>query len=158
MRKTEETCSKYVGPVKFNGIPREGKPEISIQYYKDQCRKHMIRNGMWGVFSITKPQNKEKEWYLLLHHSKFPLEYVKGLVQSLLKGSVQGLHVFQGKFRMVEKKIPLLLFVLWFCNVEDILHPISDHMLTALILVGLDGYFWLSFSRNPIKIDRACIL
>ena len=36
---------------------------------------------------IVEPQNKEKEWDLLLHHSKFPLEYVKGLIQSLLKGS-----------------------------------------------------------------------
>ena len=38
----------------------------------------MIRNGMWNVFFITEPQNKEKEWDILLHHSKFPLEYVKG--------------------------------------------------------------------------------
>ena len=30
-RKTEETCSKYAGSVKFNGIPREGKPEIPIK-------------------------------------------------------------------------------------------------------------------------------
>ena len=28
MRKTEETCSKYAGPVKFNGISREGKSAI----------------------------------------------------------------------------------------------------------------------------------
>ena len=83
MRKTEETCSKYVGPVKFNGIPKEGKPEISIRSYKDQCREHMIRNGMWNIFYNAEPQNKEKEWDLLLHHSKFPLEYVKGLIQSL---------------------------------------------------------------------------
>ena len=47
MIKTEDTCSKYAGPVKFNGIPREGNPEISIKSYKDQCREHMIRNGMW---------------------------------------------------------------------------------------------------------------
>ena len=87
MRKTEETCSKYAGSVKFNGIPREGNPAIPIKSYKDQSREHMIKNGMWGVFSITEPQNKEKEWDLLLHHSKFPLEYAKGLVQSLLKGS-----------------------------------------------------------------------
>ena len=95
MRKTEETCSKYVGPVKFNGIPREGKPEISIQYYKDQCREHMIRNGMWNVFYIAEPQNKEKECDLLLHHSKFPLEYVKGLIQSLLKGSEVDQYIVQ---------------------------------------------------------------
>ena len=31
-------------------------------------------------------------------------------------------------------------------------------MLTALILVGLDGYFWLSFYRNAIKLGIACIL
>ena len=79
MRKTEETCSNYAGPVKFNGIPREGNPAISMQSYKDQCREHMIRNGMWDVFYIADSQNKEKEWDLLLHHSKFPLEYVKGL-------------------------------------------------------------------------------
>ena len=45
-RNTEETCSKYAGSTKFNGIPREGKPAIPINSYKDQCREHMIRNGM----------------------------------------------------------------------------------------------------------------
>ena len=61
MRKTEETCSKYAGFVKFHGIPRERNPEIPIQYCKDQCREHMIRNGMWDVFSIIYPQKKDKE-------------------------------------------------------------------------------------------------
>ena len=60
MIKIEETCSKYAGSVKFNGIPREGKPAIPIKSYNDQCRKHMIRNRMWDVFYITEPQNKEK--------------------------------------------------------------------------------------------------
>ena len=55
----------------------------------------MIRNGMWNVFYITDSQNKEKEWDLLLHHSKFPLEYVKGLVQSLLKGSEADQYIDQ---------------------------------------------------------------
>ena len=95
MRKTEETCSKYAGPVKFNEIPRKGKPEISIKSYKDQCRENIIRNGMWDVFSITEPQNKEKEWDLLLHHYKFPLEYMKGLIQSLLKGSEVDQYIVQ---------------------------------------------------------------
>ena len=53
MIKTEETCSKYAGPVEFNGIPREGKPAIPIKSYKDKCREHMIRNGMWNIFYIT---------------------------------------------------------------------------------------------------------
>ena len=50
---------------------------------------------MWDVFSITEPQNKEKEWDLFLHHSKFPLEYVKGLVQILLKGSEADQYIVQ---------------------------------------------------------------
>ena len=41
-RKTEYTCSKYAGSAKFNCNPREGK---------------MIRNEMWGVFSLLDPQN-----------------------------------------------------------------------------------------------------
>ena len=58
MRKTEETYSKYAGPVKVNGIPRKGKPAISIKSYKDQCRENMIRNGMWNVLYIVDSQNK----------------------------------------------------------------------------------------------------
>ena len=80
MRKIEEACSKYAGPVKFNSIPREGKPAITIKYYKDQCCEHMIKNGMSDVYSVTKPQNKYKEWDLLLHYSIFSLKNVKGLV------------------------------------------------------------------------------
>ena len=87
MRKTEETCSKYVGPVKFNGILKERKTAIYIQSYKDQCREHMIRNVMWDGFSLPDPLNKEKKWDLLLHHYIFPLEYVKRLVRSLQKVS-----------------------------------------------------------------------
>ena len=45
-RKIEETCSKYEGSVKFNGIPSEGNPSVPIKSYKNQCREHMIRNGM----------------------------------------------------------------------------------------------------------------
>ena len=81
--------------VGLDGIPREGKTAIPIKSYKDQCREHMIRNGMWDVFSVTEPQNKDKEWDLLLYHSIFYLEYVKGLVQSLLKGSEVDQYIVQ---------------------------------------------------------------
>ena len=37
----------------------------------------MISNGMWDVFSLPDPQNKEKKWGLIIHQSIFPLEYVK---------------------------------------------------------------------------------
>ena len=47
----------------------------------------MIKNGMWDVFSLLDPRNKEKRWNLLLNLSRFPLDYVKSHVQSLLKGS-----------------------------------------------------------------------
>ena len=55
----------------------------------------MIRNGMWDVFSITDPLNKEKKWDLLLHQSRLPLECVKRHVQSLQKGSEEDQHVVQ---------------------------------------------------------------
>ena len=93
--KTEETCSKYAGSAKFNGISREGKPAITINSYKDQCREHMINNGIWDVFSLPDPRNKYKTWDLLLHQSRFPLDYVKSHVQSLLKGSEADQYVVQ---------------------------------------------------------------
>ena len=55
----------------------------------------MINNGMWDVFSLPDPRNKEKRWDLLLHQSRFPLDYVKSHVQSLLKGSEADQYVVQ---------------------------------------------------------------
>ena len=42
---------------------------------------------MWDIFSLPYPQDKYKKWDLLLHQSRFPLDYVKCHVQSLQKGS-----------------------------------------------------------------------
>ena len=50
---------------------------------------------MWYVFSIPYPHNKEKKWDILLHQYRFPLEYVKRHVQSLLKGSDADQYVVQ---------------------------------------------------------------
>ena len=55
----------------------------------------MIRNEMWDVFSLSDPKNKEKRWDILLHHYKFPLEYVKDYVQILLRGSEADQYVVQ---------------------------------------------------------------
>ena len=66
-RKTEDTCYKYARSAKFNVIPRERKPAIPIKYYKDQCRENMIRNGMWDLFYLPDPCNKENKWDLFLH-------------------------------------------------------------------------------------------
>ena len=55
----------------------------------------MIRIGMWDVLSIIDPRYKEKKWDLLLHQSRFPLEYVKHHVQSLQKGSDADHYVVQ---------------------------------------------------------------
>ena len=53
----------------------------------------MINNGIWDVFSLPEPRNKENRWNLLLHQSRFPLEYIKSHVQSLLKGSEEDQYV-----------------------------------------------------------------
>ena len=55
----------------------------------------LINNGMCDFFSLPDPRNKEKRWDLLLHQSRFPLNYVKSHVQSLLKGSEADQYVFQ---------------------------------------------------------------
>ena len=68
---------------------------IHIKSYKDQCRENIIRNGIWDIFSLPDSLNKEKSWYLLLHQSRFTLEYVKRHVQSLLKGSEADQYVVQ---------------------------------------------------------------
>ena len=67
-------------------------------------------------------------------------------------------HVFQGKYRPRYKKIPLILFIAGVWKGEEIPNSIPDHMLTALIPVGIDGYCWIYFPRNTIKLGRACIL
>ena len=55
----------------------------------------MINNGMWDVFSLPDPRNKEKRWDLLLHQSIFPLDCVKSHVQNLLKDSEADQYVLQ---------------------------------------------------------------
>ena len=50
---------------------------------------------MWDVFSITNPRNKVKKWYILLHQSRFSLEYMKLHVQSLQKDSEEDQYVVQ---------------------------------------------------------------
>ena len=55
----------------------------------------MINNGMWDVFSLPDPHNKEKRWDILLCRYIFHLEYVKDHVQSLLKGSEADQYVVQ---------------------------------------------------------------
>ena len=64
---TEEICTKYTVSDRFNGIPREENPETPIKSYRDQFREHMIRNGMWDVFSLPYPHNKYNKWDFLLH-------------------------------------------------------------------------------------------
>ena len=50
---------------------------------------------MWDVFSLPDPRNKEKRWDILLHQSRFPLDYIKSHVQSLLKVSEADQYVVQ---------------------------------------------------------------
>ena len=53
----------------------------------------MIRNGMWGVFSLPDPLNKEKKWDIFLHQYIFPLEYVKHHVKILQEGLKAGKYM-----------------------------------------------------------------
>ena len=50
---------------------------------------------MWNVFFLTDPHNKEKKWDIILHQSRFPLDYMKRHVHSLYKGSESDHYVVQ---------------------------------------------------------------
>ena len=67
----------YAGSSKLIGFIRDRKPEILINYYKYQCNEDMIRNGMLNIFYLPDPHNTEKKWDLLLHQSRFPLDFLK---------------------------------------------------------------------------------
>ena len=54
---------------------------------------------MWDIFSLPDPRNKEKRWDILLHQSRFPLDYVKIHVQILLKGSEVDQYLVQNLTR-----------------------------------------------------------
>ena len=51
--------------------------ETPIKPYNDQCREHMIKSGMWDIFSFLDPRNKEKTWDLFINQYIFPLDDVK---------------------------------------------------------------------------------
>ena len=54
---------------------------------------------MWHVFSLPYPRNKEKNCDLLLHQSRFTLDYVKLHVQSIQKGSEADKYAVQNLMR-----------------------------------------------------------
>ena len=55
----------------------------------------MIINGLWDVFSLPDPHNKEKKWDLLLHQSRFPFDYIKFHINSLQKVSKADKYMVQ---------------------------------------------------------------
>ena len=88
-------CSKFSGSIRFNGIPREGNLTVPIQSNKDQCRDHMIKNGLWDVLSLPEPRNQEKKWYLFLNQYRFPLNCAKLYVKGINQGSKADKYMFQ---------------------------------------------------------------
>ena len=67
-------------------------------------------------------------------------------------------YLIQGKQGLVEKKAPFILLVARFQHPEDIPRTITDHVITALILVGLTKDWKINFTRNAVKFHRFCIL
>jgi hypothetical protein len=57
-RKTRESCTDYSGATTFNGLmPKEGEEMVPVRTYKQTIQSHIIRTGMWDVFSIPDPCN-----------------------------------------------------------------------------------------------------
>ena len=55
----------------------------------------MIRNRIWDLFSPPDPFNKDNNWGIFLHQSRFALDYAKHRVKSLHKGSEADQYVVQ---------------------------------------------------------------
>ena len=64
-------------------------------------------------------------------------------------------HIIYRKSELIDKNIPIVLLVDRVCKVEDILKPISDHMLTELILIGFDDESQIFFSRNSFEPNKS---
>ena len=89
---TDRICSKFLGYVKFNRIPIEVNPAIPIKSYKDQCREHIIGNGMWYVFSFLYPCKQDTTWEIFLNQYIFHLDYTKLYIKDLNRDSKREIH------------------------------------------------------------------
>ena len=108
---------------------------------------------MWDVFSITDPQNKDKEWDILLYQSIFPLEYVKGLVQSLLKGSEADQYIVQnltwsGVYLRSTFSSDFLQKVLSLVPLTATGHEVYVATMTTILS---DSYYYLVDTLNHMK-------
>ena len=115
---------------------------------------------MWNVFYITDSQNKEKEWDFLLHHSKFPLEYLKGLVQSLLKGSKADQYIVQdltcsGAYLRITLSNDLLQRVL---TLVPLTETRPEVYVATMITIISDSYYYLVDTLNQMKILNSRII
>ena len=59
--------------------------ELPIKSYTDQLCDHMVRNGMWCVFYLPVPRNKDRNWEIILDHCWFISNYTKRHVKTLWK-------------------------------------------------------------------------
>ena len=104
---------------------------------------------------------KKNIWQRTPHVYSWPrqvLNHILICLRDFMKTVHMGFHIVQGKSRLMQKKIALIIIIVWVWKGEDIPHSIPDHVFTTLIIVGLDGYFWNSFPRNAIKLVRSCLL
>ena len=77
---------KFLVSIKFNGIPREGNTKIAIKYHKETCREHMLKSGMWDVFSLTYNHKQDKTWYRFINQYIFYLDYAKIYIKGPKRG------------------------------------------------------------------------
>ena len=75
--KTQELCIPYSGS-KLNGLPtsKDIKANILLKNYKDACRQHMIKQGMWD-FLISQPQQDQYHGNCLKIMADFLLNMLK---------------------------------------------------------------------------------
>eukprot|EP00957_Ditylum_brightwellii_P130704 9970983-Ditylum_brightwellii.AAC.1 len=60
IKLVEEAYTKYIG-TKFEGLAGKDdrSPPLALSVYKDIVRKHLIKNGLWDVFSFCRPKPRK---------------------------------------------------------------------------------------------------
>ena len=150
--KTKEACVKFEGTRMSN--PEEKGNTTSLKTYKDQCRAHMIKHGLWDVFYIPDPKNSAVKWDLFRHLGKFPLTYVVTYVETLRSTADQyALHNldWSGEFLRNSLNSDLLTKVL---KLVDISASGPEVLSATLTVIHSSNYEIMEKVRNQLANIR----
>ena len=76
------TCIKY-GNTQLSGITKNGNLNITINTYKDQYQKNILKHEMQDIFYIPDFQNAYKVWEFFTNKVTFTMRYMNDNIEDL---------------------------------------------------------------------------